>query len=101
MKLHGINLCLLRYRVILLSAAKVAIHSILVATAFIIGYKLTSHYTTLEQRTAEKVARAEADKQEILNILNGKLVMVEGEGHYARIATIKWETVERVNDGKK
>lgn len=43
-----------------------------------------------------KLALAKRQVAELESILNGKLQMVDREGRYARVATVKWEAVELV-----
>lgn len=53
-------------------------------TAARAGYQLV---TEAEAR----IAKVEADKQELLAVLNGKLAMVEYAGEYAVIERVVWE----------
>lgn len=46
--------------------------------------------------TELKLSLAKRQIAELENILNGKLQMIDVEGRYARVATVKWQTVELV-----
>lgn len=43
--------------------------------------------------------RAEVDRQEVLDVLSGKLAMIEpiaGKEHFAMVANVKWQLVQEV-----
>lgn len=64
---------------------------------FLLWYSLTAakrHHDALSVEQA-RTAKAESDRQEVLDVLSGKMAMVEPSGHYARIATVVWETVNQ------
>lgn len=44
----------------------------------------------------QRIAQAEIEKQEILAVLNGSLVMIDPVGQYAHVARVEWDTVELV-----
>lgn len=96
MKLHNLNLFILRHqtsiRTIFLKTCSVA----LALAAFYVGY-CAADYLLLEEHTSALVAKAEADRQEVLDILNGKQVMVDKTGKYAKIARVEWDLVELTN----
>lgn len=55
-----------------------------------------AHYLLVSGAEA-RIARSDADKQELLDVLAGRLQMVEPVGDtMAKVATIKWELVEVV-----
>lgn len=54
------------------------------------AYWMTTNYVESDA----KVRKAEADRQELLDVLNGKLAMVEYAGKYAVIERVTWEVLK-------
>ena len=50
----------------------------------------------LVDQAQQQVVKARADRQDVLDVLNGKKVMVQHFGKYAEVATVKWQMVEEV-----
>lgn len=61
-------------------------------------YSITTarNHNALVSAAEARATMAEADRQEVLDVLAGRLTMVEPAGKYERLAVVTWTTVERV-----
>lgn len=50
----------------------------------------------LVEQAQQQATEARADRQDVLDVLNGKKVMIERDGGFAQVAKIKWQVVEEV-----
>lgn len=73
--------------------------AVAVSVAFVLAlavFTWDNHEQVVDSAQA-RISQAEADRQEVLDVLSGRLAMVEpvGEG-YAKFATVRWSDVEKM-----
>ena len=72
----------------------VLVAAMLVLSVACVGY--VTRAAVLVEQAQQQVVKARADRQDVLDVLNGKKVMVQHFGKYAEVATVKWQVVEEV-----
>lgn len=94
MRLHSLNIARLRYRHHIRQLARIVFWLVIAALTAIGAYSAMTEY----QGATAAIKKAEADRQEVLDVLAGKLVMVlpVSGGNFAEVATVKWELVKEV-----
>lgn len=94
MILHALNIQRIKYRHHIRKASTGAIVLCLCAVVGIGAYKMASRYIWATTEAQNAVKQAEADRDQVVAVLNGKLAMVDQSGKYAKVAQVSWVVVE-------
>ena len=96
MIMHKINIAKIQYSHYIAKSSQITLLICLNVIIGICSYLAMTEYMWATNDAQKAVKKAEADRQEVLDILSGKLVMIDkidGKEQFAKIATVKWELV--------
>lgn len=94
MRLHALNLNKIRYRHYIGNAARAAFWLTIAALVFIGAYSAMTEYRWATTDAQIAVKKAEADRQEVLDVLSGKLAMRTKGHEYYEFAEVKWQVAK-------
>ena len=95
-RLHTIHYLRLRYREQIRQAVRILFWLVIAALVGIGAYSAMTEYRWATTEAQNAVKKAEADRQEVLDVLSGKLVMRTRGTEYYEYAEVKWKLAKEV-----
>lgn len=96
MRLYTLNIAKIRYRHCIQQAVHIIFWLIIAALVAIGAYSAMTEYRWATTEAYNAVKKAEADRQEVLDVLAGKLVMRTQGKEYYEFAEVKWTLAKGV-----
>lgn len=94
MRLHALNVHKIRYRYRIRQALKIVFWLAIAALVFIGAYSAMTEYQWATTDAQIAVKKAEADRQEVMDVLEGKVAMRTKGHEYYEFAEVKWQAAK-------